>query len=183
MYKKTGKSKNCILCKKIGGNKLAGPISFFHIGSNFEKDEYRIVFVGKNSWYDKKDFKEDKITNGYFADVTETGRKSLEGELNKRSHYWKRIRDIIENLYGRFYIENFAVTNLIRCNTSGEENNSSDITPKEIKENCMNYGIFEKEIGVLKPRHIIFFTGKDYDNFIKKIDFGCDNNEIKNKIS
>lgn len=53
-----GKNEYCACCKS--NKKLVGPISIFHIGKNFGEDPYKIVFVGKNSWYPKKKFNEDK---------------------------------------------------------------------------------------------------------------------------
>ncbi len=180
MYRKEWKTKKnnyCELCKNsVKGNRLAGPFSFFHIGSKFEKDKYKIVFVGKNCWYDKNDFK--KMTKGKpFADATEKGRNSLLGDENKGSVYWKRIKAIIEEVYGSLDggIENIAITNIIKCNTSAEEDTHRDTTPKEIRTRCAEKSrIFEKEIKILNPKHIIFFTGPrgSYDRYIESFNFG-----------
>lgn len=180
MYRKerigTKKNHYCESCKKSDKrDKLAGPISFFHIGSKFEKDRYKIVFVGKNSWYDKKDFK-DEAKGMPFADARKTGMDSIKGEdEGVKSAYWNYMRAIIEKLYNpNNAFENVAITNIIKCNTSAEEDTHRDTTPVEIKKNCIDSKIFEKEIKILKPKHIIFFTGKrkEYDEYIKKFNFG-----------
>lgn len=80
--KKIGDDEKCNDCKECAKDKslkLVGPVSFFHVGSNFGKDEYMIVFVGKNTWYGKEDFeKEKKIGN--VADVRESGKDSIMGK-------------------------------------------------------------------------------------------------------
>ncbi len=183
MYDKTkiGNNKNCSKCKDIGGNKLSGPISFFHIGSKFEEDGYKIVFVGKNSWYDKEGFKEE-AKGKLYADATETGRDSIKGEGDNciKSPYWNYMRAIIEKLYNNDAFENVAITNLVKCNTTGEDGNPRDETSENIRKNCINgCNIFEREIKILKPLHIIFFTGRDYDDYIKRFKFEFKQHQIK----
>lgn len=169
----TTDNKYCRDCKK--NSQLAGPISFFHVGSNFENDQHKIVFVGKNTWYDQEGFNYERYLGQSFADARKNGRDSLNGMNNKNSNYWPYIRNIAEALYGNFElgIENISVTNIIKCNTTGENTNSSDNTPKNIKQKCIDSRIFEKEIEIMKPKHIIFLTGTSYDDEIKNINFSC----------
>ncbi len=157
----------CKFCKK-NYKELAGPISFFHIGSNFENDRYKIVFVGKNSWYDVDGFKRDKVKGKCYANATKNGRDSIMRENNRHSNYWGYMRDIIKELYGNVEkgMENIACTNIIKCNTNGEKNVYSDRTPNDIKDNCIASGIFEKEIEIMSPKHVIFLTGEKYDKYI-----------------
>lgn len=155
---------------------MAGPISVFHIGSNFEKDPHKIVFVGKNTWYSKWGFKRDRHKGDSFADATKTGKNSLKGKENEHSPYWRYIKYIIEKLYGDFNtgVENIAITNMIKCNSTGENGDYSDKTPKDIIQNCIESRIFEKEISALKPKHIVFLTGPVgiYDDAITNFKFG-----------
>lgn len=162
-------NKYCKVCKT--NENLAGPISFFHIGSNFNKDKYKIVFVGKNTWYDVDGYLESKHYKEDFADAREFG---LERLNHPKRSYWININYIIQKLYGTLDegIKNVAVTNLIKCNTKGEKNNPDDKTERYIKNNCINCGVFEKEIEILKPKRIIFLTGRDYDNYVKALKFG-----------
>jgi hypothetical protein len=168
----------CSCCKNSEvALKLAGPISFFHIGLNFENDQHKIVFVGKNTWYDINGFKRDKvkIKGKCYANATKNGLSSLKREKNTHSNYWGYIIDIIKELYGNVEtgMENIACTNIIKCNTTGEDGKADDKTPKEIRDSCVDSGIFQKEIEIMKPKHIIFLTGTDYDDAIKNFDFGC----------
>lgn len=185
-------NKYCRHCKDKYKN-LAGPISFFHVGSNFANDKYKIIFVGKNSWYDKQSYEKERLPEKSFADATETGRWSLLGG-NDNSMYWDYIRDIIGKLYSNINekekIKNIAITNIIKCNTTGEKGISDDKTPKDIVKNCIASRIFEKEIEIIKPKRIIFLTGNKYDEYIKTFNFGCvgcnsvdlSDNEINGKI-
>lgn len=175
---KVGCDKGNEYCKHCQHNKkLAGPVSFFHIGSLFKKDKYKIVFVGKNSWYDKDGYQEERYAKGCFADARETGRDSINGfgKYKINSPYWGYIRHITEKLYGniRDGVEHIAVTNIVKCNTTGEKDDYADDTPNDIINNCINFGIFEKEIQIMKPKHIIFLTGIDYDEAIENFNFGC----------
>lgn len=172
---KIGKMENeyCEYCKK--NSQLAGPVSFFHVGSNFENDQHKIVFVGKNSWYDKDGFQEDRYSKGCFADTRKVGRDSINGygEYKINSHYWGYIRHITEKLYMKDGVEHIAITNIVKCNTTGEKGDYSDKTPKNIIKKCIDSRIFEKEIEIMKPKHIIFLTGPSYDDEIKNINFSC----------
>lgn len=178
-------NKYCKVCKT--NENLAGPISFFHIGSNFNKDKYKIVFVGKNTWYDVDGYLESKHYKEDFADARKFGLDRLNHP--KRS-YWRYINYIIQRIYGTLDdgIKNIAITNLIRCNTKGEENNPDDKTESYIINNCINCGVFEREIEILKPKRIIFLTGRHYDKYIKTLKFGyseCadgEDEEIDDKI-
>lgn len=171
----TNKNHYCKSCKNSDkGGKLAGPISFFHIGSKFEGDRYKIVFVGKNSWYDKKEFEKEKVKDKHYADATETGGDSIRGEGTEciDSPYWKYLRAIIVELYKNLDegSKNVAITNLVKCNTGGPR----DETPEDIRKNCIDSRIFEKEIEILKPKRIVFLTGnrEEYEGYIEKFNFG-----------
>jgi len=161
----------CKICQR--NKNLAGPISFFHVGSEFKKDKYKIVFVGKNTWYNKNNYEEARYKRRCFADGREFGRDSIKEPI---SSYWNYIKNITEKLYAEdisIGMERIAITNIFKCNTSAEKDDSSDITPHDIRQNCINFGIFEKEIQIMKPKHIIFLTGKQYDKEIGNFNFGC----------
>jgi|GEM_PF-422646 len=167
------KNRHCRICKQ--NDDLAGPISFFNFGSNFNRDKYKIVFVGKNTWFDMDDYIEYKYDGAYFADARKVGSDSLYGKRNNNSPYWGYLECIIQKLYGKTEegIKNIAITNIIKCNTTGAQENSDDKTEKHIRNNCINSSAFEKEIEIMKPRRIIFLTGKDYDEYIRNFKFGC----------
>jgi hypothetical protein len=174
------KAKNCMACERFcGENKLEkkGPLSFFNIGVDFGKDEYSIVFVGKNHWYQTEDIQELKQKNHVypgpgtvFYDCREEGRELFKSD--KRA-FWKFIREITRSLYPKMaddldrLLDNIVITNLTKCNTSPDSN---DTTPFDLTEKCIE--LLNEEIKRLNPKHVVFFTGKLYDEYIDSLDFG-----------
>lgn len=172
------KNPHCRMCKDFCINRgiiqnLAGPISAFHIGKNFPSDKYKIAFVGKNTWYGIDSYRMDKRKDSEICDARDFGLHSLQHLTLKRSPFIDMITDFNETLYGKSNsFDEIAVTNLIKCNTKGEDDISDDKTDQYIIKKCLKCGVFEKEIAVLHPKRVIFFTGPDYDDYIKNLDFG-----------
>ena len=75
---------------------IHSPLSFFNIGNNFVEDRYKILFVGKNTWYDQKDVDDTKIfAKSTFKDCREQGRQMFrEGT----SRFWISIKQITQQL-------------------------------------------------------------------------------------
>lgn len=108
--------------------------------------------------------------------------------------FWGFIQDVAKQLYPEEgskagLLDHISITNVTKCNTS---KGYQDTTPYCLTENCIE--IFEEEIKALRPTRIIFFTGKGYDSYIDKLNFGYVNSpkditaqtykkEIKNKCS
>ncbi len=150
-----------------------GPLSFFNIGNNFEGDKYKILFVGKNTWYDKEDVDKLKKFPEYlesaFQDCRADGREMFE---HNHRMLWNCIRKITQQLYPKSQNESgswkfdelwasIAITNLTKCNTS---TGSGDTTPYSLTRRCIPF--FSKEVSILMPKHLILFTGKGYDDYI-----------------
>jgi hypothetical protein len=177
--KKLGGLEN-IHCRDCKRNKdVVCPISYFHIGSNLNKDKDTTVFIGKNSWYGTEGYQDERYLNECFTDVRKTGRDSINGNGDNaiKSPYWNYIRNITEKIYGNISngIENIAVTNMVKCNTTGnkEKNGSYDKTENNINYNCINFNkVIQSEIEVLNPTHIVFMTAKDYDKYINSFNYG-----------
>ena len=56
-----------------------------------------------------------------------------------------------------------ALSNIVKCNDGSTTDNTTD----EIRTNCMDkLGVIWKEVEILKPKRIVFFTGRNYDDFI-----------------
>jgi hypothetical protein len=174
------KSENCKFCKKYCSERKLekkGPLSFFNIGGNFGKDKYSIVFVGKNHWYQRKDIEELKRKNSIFPgpgttfyDCRKDGKEMFK---SGQSAYWRYTLQIAEQIYPDLkddppkLLENIAITNLTKCNTSQDSN---DTTPYDLTEKCRE--LLNEEIKILNPKHLVFFTGKGYDEYIDDLDFG-----------
>ena len=176
MYKKEINDEHCKKCKDYD-RELSSPLkrnlpqSFFHIGNNFgiKGTKKRLVFVGKNSWNAEKNIRKDPMI-GHIKDLSKFGEGAFNHpEKYPRSAYWRYIRDITKKL--NLTLDDIGITNLVKCNIyNAEENQSVNITNSKYFEECID--IFEKEIQIMKPTHIIFFTGADYDYLIRKLRFG-----------
>jgi hypothetical protein len=79
-------------------------------------------------------------------------------QFKKSSSTWD-----YEELWGHI-----AVTNFTKCNTSTDID-YGDETPYYFTSQCIQ--LFEGEVMQLQPKHMILFTGKGYDSYIKKLSF------------
>jgi len=167
------KSDRCNICKaycKEKGLQMRGPLSFFNVGEKFEHDRYKVVFVGKNHWYDKDAVEKLKFLGfSTFRDCRDDGTTMF---LTRQSMFWRYIYNIAKRLYPEEeneaeILNRISVTNLTKCNTSTDYR---DTTPYELTDSCIE--IFEEEIKALHPKHVVLFTGKDYDPYINKLRFG-----------
>jgi hypothetical protein len=197
--------KNADICVKCGAEcperykslkPPHGPLSFFNIGDGFAEDKYKILFVGKNTWYNKDDVEKlegfPEYPKSAFRDCRDDGRDMFEHNC---SMFWRCIREITQELYGDPDLypqcknssgrwdfdklwEHIAVTNLTKCNTS-TETDSGDSTPYYFTEHCK--GFFEKEVENLKPTHLILFLGRGYDQCIKELTFVKNNSKVNDE--
>lgn len=160
--------------KRYSSLEIHGPLSFFNIGNSFAEDKYKILFVGKNTWYNQKDVNNTKIFGtSSFKDCREQGRQMFR---DGTSRFWTIIKQITQQLYpeditdhGKLW-NHIALTNLTRCNTSQD---SYDTTPYYFTEQCIKF--FEEEVKNIKPKHLVLFTSMSYDPYIEKLHFGYSN--------
>ena len=173
--------EKCERCKaycKKHEREMHGPLSYFKVGGQFENNERKIVFVGKTHWYNKKQVKElNNFNNSIFKDCRNDCLKMFKND----SRFLVYIRKMTEKVYpdaksAEELLERIAITNLTKCNTS---EGSDDTTPYYLTNNCIE--LFEKEIELLNPARLIFFTGAVYDDYILKLNFGFINSPIERK--
>lgn len=70
-------------------------------------------------------------------------------------------------------VKYIAISNMVKCNTTGEDGEPQDKTPKEVCNTCIkDCGVIQKEIEVLKPKRIIYMTHKKYDEYIDSFNYG-----------
>ena len=168
-----GKCEECNIYCKNHQLELHGPLSFFCVGNEFESDKYKVVFVGKTHWYNKKQVDElNNFENSIFKDCRND---CFDMFKNYGSQFWVYIRKIAEKLYpdlnsAENLLNQIVITNLTKCNTS---EGSEDTTPFALTDRCIE--LFEKEIEIMNPKHLIFFTGSTYDNYISGFNFGFQN--------
>ena len=75
------------------------------------------------------------------------------------------------------FLDNIFITNLVKCNVFEKGVDSENITRYDFFSNCID--IFEKEIEIVKPSHIIFFTNDRYDKLIDNLCFGYGENNFQ----
>jgi hypothetical protein len=137
--------------------KNKNPMSIWHVGCKFPRDKYKILFVGKTG----RGYWGKPNKSGYvFATRTDVDNRFFESEYP----YWSYTRDIVSNVYGspENGWDRIAFTNIIKCT----DTLTVDQTGTSVKNNCiLNLGVIQKEIEVLKPKNVIFYTGPSYDNY------------------
>jgi len=167
-----GKNKICLDCKKIESEKndfFSDPISIWHVGDKFEDEKNKILFIGKTAR--GKDI-EGVLRNG-IRDVTE-----LANKLYKSSWaYWSYTREIVTQIFGDADNgwNNIAFTNAIKCNNS----KTIDKTTIKMKDSCIrDLEILWREIEILKPNKIIFYTSWGLDDYIENYRIGVKYKDI-----
>jgi hypothetical protein len=153
------------VCKSCRSNEefLTRPLSIYHVGENFSKEKDTILFVGKTA-IGGDDF---PCIDNLFSDGTPFGTQNLDmmHKDSKMRSFYSYTHDIIEKYYGDYESgkKNIALTNMVKCNDTSTE----DLTTYNVKDHCINkIGVIWKEIEILKPRRIIFYTGRKYDDYI-----------------
>lgn len=162
-----GESDVCLKCRETCS--LSMPICCWCVGNHFYDNEQRVLFVGKNARGNPGNIHKS------FRNTFEVTRSRL---WNKNWAYWSYTREISKRLYGDDSPEHIAFTNIVKCNDSPD----IDTTSYTVKYNCIQeLMILRKEIEIINPTHIIFYTSWDYDDFISRIFdfFGVDCDETK----
>lgn len=189
MYKRTIDSEHCKRCyarDKSEKRNRNPPASFWNLGDNFsDKAKPRIAFVGKSTWLSRKNLEEDceKIEPVYDTRIMIP---EFYMPPTRGYRYWKCIKNISDKVYSTGkdnldFLENVFITNLVKCNVVDNCNNFRDVTDFEYYGNCID--IFEKEIEIVEPSHIIFFTGDYFDSIIEKLRFGYGNSEWEDRTT
>lgn len=177
MYKKSMvdlKRDKCYSIRLKPNRRLLGPISFWHLGEKFDdKSVPTIAFVGKTTWMDPEDYselvKKEQVHDGR-PEI-----KYFFGEALKWSQYWRTIKEIALAIYSKGtesldFLDHIFITNLVKCNVYEEGVDSINITGYGFFTNCID--IFEKEIEIAAPSHVVFFTNDRYDELVDNLCFG-----------
>jgi len=164
MYKNIsiGCNEICKKCNKDG--ELEIPLSIYFIGEKFYSSEDTVLFVGKTAVGGEGI---GEVVDDFFTDSTEFGKQSLdlEEEWSTRRAFYSYTNEIIKRYYGSYEVGSqfAALTNIVKCNNGS----TTDQTTYEIKQHCINdLKVIWKEVEILRPKRIIFYTGRDYDDFI-----------------
>ena len=162
MYERIGMGhcRTCSICRANVEN-LSPPVTAWGIGNNFNNEHKKILFVGKNArgYYDRHE---------KFCVAFDDGRwlwepKNWRETWGTSSAYWTYTREITGKIFGDDSFEHIAFTNLVKCNNSPDKDTTTDL----VKRNCIgNLKIFSKEVKIIRPTHIIFYTSWYYDEYI-----------------
>ena len=173
LYEEMGLGK-CEICQKCRGasktpDDRSEPIGAWCIGSAFYEQSKRVLFVGKNAR------SKPGIIRGTFRDAFAVTREFLWWEYYDDdgkpaampSAYWGYTAKITEDYFGKDTPEYIAFTNIVKCNDSPD----IDTTTGFVKDCCIKrLHVLKKEIKYINPTHIIFYTGRSYDEYIKDKD-------------
>jgi len=185
MYRNTMKDKHCRRCYEMAKNEertLNPPISFWNLGTNFgDKSKPRIAFVGKTSWMSPDDIETFGKKIGPIYDIRRATDYFFGNDI-KRYRYWRAIKKISQKVHSTKqdpleFLENIFITNLVKCNFLECQDSYENITGFEYFSNCLD--IFEKEIEIVKPSHVIFFTNDYYDSLVDDLHFGYEDSDCE----
>ena len=136
---------------------LGRPVGAWVVGDKFYRHTERVLFVGKTA---RGEPGED--CGGFLAGF----RDARERLWSRPWPYWSYTREIVRKLYGDDSMEHIAFTNLVKCNAS----NGGDLTAEETKRFCVcERNVIGKEIALIEPTHVVFYTSWNYDQVIPKI--------------
>tara|TARA_R110002124_G_scaffold48026_4_gene142192 strand:+ start:14703 stop:15416 length:714 start_codon:yes stop_codon:yes gene_type:complete len=170
---KLGQNDICRRCMESNNTSFfSKPISIWKVGKAFKTEPNKILFVGKVH----RGSKLGPIVNNLFEDVTNIGNQFLE---SNSWAYWSYTREIIKAVHGDIKNgkEKIAFTNLVKCSNSI----TKDRTTNHTKRSCLSeLKVVWKEIEILKPTKIIFFTNTDYDHYILNFKPSENFKDIKN---
>ncbi len=148
----------CSLCRQCReGRNLSGPIGCWLVGEKFNEEDKRILFIGKNA--------RDNPGNKYhtYQNTFEDTRMRL---WNKGYPYWRYTKEITERIFGDNSCEHIAFTNIVKCNDSSGRDTTSD----DVKKICiLDLQVLRKEIEIIQPTNIVFYTALTYDSFIPQV--------------
>ncbi len=126
-------------------------------GEDYKNQSNKIMFIGKVA---RGDGGGEPLSDCGVLDVT----KSARNLWNTKSWaYWSYTKGICRNIYKDESPEHIAFSNLIKINYG----DTQDATTDEIKEKYIGeLKVARREIEILMPDIVIFYTGRDYDKYI-----------------
>jgi len=172
------KNRDCNDCRSRTEG-LSGPVSIWQVGEDFKNDPYRLVFIGKTARGTVREPDEVKpeLNRDGYIDATREADNWIREE---RAAYWNYTAAILQRLFGALDVgwRRIAFTNLVKCNASM----GADTTPAAISENCIDkLGVVWHELEVLQPRHVILYTGHDYDEHLARYTAGLDVSDVTDR--
>jgi hypothetical protein len=143
--------------------KIKNPLLPWHIGDSFFDNEFRILFVGKPHRGTP-----GKIIKNKYLDPDGIS-EELFFEKNKWA-FWAYTREISKRIFGseKEGWNNISITNLVKCTNTNGKGSSTDKTTLNMAQNCIDdNSVIFKEIRILKPKTIIFYTWSMFRKLLK----------------
>ena len=171
LYKKdylgTEECKICYLHGTVDRN------TYWNLGASWTISNPKLAFIGKNTWGPTEDagklLELYKRIYDYYDSET--------GETTVNSRYWRAVKNISEKVHelqpSKEFLKYIFVSNLAKCGADSEHPNI--VTSKKAFTSCKN--IFQKEIELVKPTHLILLTGKSYNDIIEGLNFRSSSHE------
>ena len=162
------------ICKSCDA-KVKHPLLPWVVGSKYFSTKEKILFVGKPH----RGIPGEKLASSIIDP-----QKMFESKLKDKSWaYWSYTKKILSKIYSKNEWDYCAFTNIIKCtNVDSSKDKSIDTTSRTMAEFCIEkLGVIHKEIEILKPNHIVFYTKNLYPEYIEELPFGKDVKEITSK--
>lgn len=155
-----GACEVCKRCRLENPNLYSKAVGAWFVGKYFEEQEKRVLFIGKNArGMPAKEYDENKNTKGFLDEF----RYSRENLMGKSWPYWRYTKEISVRLFGDLSMEAIAFTNMVKCN----ESDKNDTTTDSMKGHCIgDLGVVKRGIEIIKPTHIVLYTGTFYDSWL-----------------
>lgn len=167
--------RRCIAARREAGRICYGPHSLWHAGKRFQSDKYRVLFVGKCAGGEV-----GEPTSYGFRD---TRKDAADYFMGNPSAFWRYTRTICGEVFGNEdeAWERIAMTNLVKCHNQDAGGKNRNPT-KKMQDCCLKQmGVFWKEIKILQPRLIVFYTGEGFDRCIDPYRTGDDFRDIADR--
>lgn len=151
-----GSNTTCQICRRESGviTNALGPWLLAEPVSKLST----VLFVGKVARGDSL----GQEVGDYLEDVTEFGSDFI---VTSSWPYWSYTRDIIVRTFGSLEagLPRTSFTNIVKCNNE----TTLDTTSYTAKVHCISENRFIwREIEFLRPRLVVFYTSRTYDEFI-----------------
>jgi len=148
------------------------PVSFFVVGADMKQTKRKLMFVAKtvtSNWGENANLPDPIHRESGFID-TRYNSESL--FLKQDNMFFICIAEVCRSLWGnqlglREIWHRIAVTDIVKCSNNSESWRAK--TEGIMKNNCVEAGFLKAEIEEVKPTHLMFFTGHDYDSQIQEL--------------
>lgn len=167
LYEQTLRVPKHEVCRSACDARFKRPLLPWHIGDLYAADPRRLVIIGKPH-------REDEPTISRQAG-TQDGRETAERLFNTRySSFWSYTADILSRVYGSAEDgwRRIVLTTIVKCTNATKGADGGDTTSGLMKSSCIGtLGVIRKELGILRPRTIVLYTGDKYDTWVPQLNW------------